>query len=596
MQAAAFGMWAGIAVIVVVAVVDTFATSLAIISVLVIAPLVTAGLSSPRPTLGVGALALVVAFALGAVDDIFVTNRHFLAMLTVAVGSAAAVWLSWLRTTREHQLRGVGPALDEAAQVINSMHVASVGSWHWDRNDDTVRWGGDLEALFGLVPGSFEGTYDAWVARLDPRDRPVVEARVREVVERRRPARFDHRCVHPDGSIHWLELSADVVLDGDDVVGAQGLAMDIDERVGELEQRNRLLGYERQARQRSEYLSRVNEAISDQLDLDEVLRRVAHAVVPDVADWCSMVIVADRPRDEPLIVYEHRDPEMVAAARELLEQHPFDPDAAFGAAQVLRSGTLEFVPEIPPEVLGVAGGALARFEPRSSITVPLGGPLGMVGVMQLVRTGERRFTSDEVDTVDTLADRVGVAVTNAVLFARQSRLRNMLDLLQRLNGRLAVSSTRQEIVDVAATSEWSTVGFTEAAVYLFESEDRLVDARSGTPAPDVAGGGDQLRTVARRTGGAAPAGHHAPPVRRAEPAPTRAPSHSPPRRRRPSPASPRASPARSSGPASTSCNATTRPCSSNGCSPCCPSCRRGSASPPSTDPLRAAWWVATGTR
>ena len=433
--------------------------------------------------MGVGVLAVAVAFAMGTVDDIFLNNRHLLGMLTVVIGSAAAVWLSSLRTNRERQLRGVGPALDEAARVINSMHVARVGSWHWDRRDGRVRWDGDLEGLFGLAPGTFEGTYEAWVARLDPHDRPLVEARIREVVERRVPARFDHRCVHPDGSIHWLEGSADAVLEGGMVVGAQGLAMDIDERVAELEERNRLLEYERQARLRSEYLAKVNAAISDQLDLDEVLRRVANAVVPDVADWCSMVIVADRPSDEPLIVYEHRDPEMVAAARELLEQHPFDPDAAFGAAHVLRTGTVEFVPEIPVEFVRAAGGALERFEPRSAITVPLSGPLGVVGAMQLLRTGERRFTGDEVDTVAALADRVGVSVTNAVVFARQNRLRTMLDLVQRLNGRFAVSSTRQEIVDVAATSEWSSVGFTEAAVHLFESEGRLVDARSGTLAP-----------------------------------------------------------------------------------------------------------------
>jgi serine phosphatase RsbU (regulator of sigma subunit)/PAS domain-containing protein len=482
-QIAALGTWVGIGVIVAVAVVDTLVTSVAILSMLVIGPLVTAGLSPPRPTLAVGALAVAVAFVMGAVDGIFLTNRHWLGMLTVSIGSATAVWLSWLRTNRERQLRVVAPALDEAARVINSMRVARVGTWHWDRRDDRVSWDGDLEALFGLAPGSFEGTYDAWVGRLDPRDRPVVEASIRALVERRQPIRFDHRCVHPDGSIHWLEGSADVVMEGDEVVGAQGLAMDIDQRVAALEERNRLLQYERRERARADYLAAVNAAIADQLDLHEVLRRVAGAVVPDLADWCSFVIVADRPREQPLIVYEHADPEMVRAARELLEEHPFDPDARFGAAEVIRTGVVEFVPDIPAEFVRAADGALDRFEPRSAVTAPLSGPLGIIGSIQLLRTGDRRFVEDEVDTVVELADRVGVVVSNAVAFARQDRLRTMLDLLQRLNGRFAVSSTRQEIVDVAATSEWSSVGFSEASIHLFESEGRLVDARSGTLAP-----------------------------------------------------------------------------------------------------------------
>ena len=68
---------------------------------------------------------------------------------------------------------------------------------------NVIVWTPELEALYGLPPGSFGGTYEAWTALVHPDDLPQAEGPVRgplisEVAE------SEWRTVWPDGSVRWL--------------------------------------------------------------------------------------------------------------------------------------------------------------------------------------------------------------------------------------------------------------------------------------------------------------------------------------------------------------------------------------------------------
>ncbi len=477
-----FGFWLGLTICVVVALVDISLTNLVVISLVLLGPLVAAGLSSPRRTALLAGIGLLIALGLGWVDNIWFTTRLVAALVTVSIGGLTAIWLATLRAARDRQLRAVEPALARASRLSSALRAGRTGSWSWDRSTDVVTWDRETESLYGLARGEFDGTFDGWFARIDARDREMIRRTLDELLVSGAPARFDHRCVHPDGSVHWVECTVEVRRDRRDVAGAFGLVRDIGERMAELDERDRLLNLERRARQRSEYLGRVNIALADQFVMDDVLRQVAGSVVPDLADWCSLVVAADRPRSAPIIVYAHADPAKMRAAQQLMAEHPFDPDAGWGAAGVLTSGKTEFIAEVPAEAFRGEGATLADFDPRSVVTAPLRGALGTLGAIQLIRTGQRRFQESDVELIDELADRVGTAVNNAVVFARQARTREMLDLLQRLSGRLAVSATRQDVIDLVEAPAWADVGLSEIDLYLLD-DDHLTDARTGEPAP-----------------------------------------------------------------------------------------------------------------
>ena len=125
----------------------------------------------------------------------------------------------WLRLEAHHVIvrdesgRAVameGVALDIteryrlADRLLEAQAVAHLGSWEWDVGTDRVTWSDELYRLFGLIPGEFAATYEAYLDRVHPEDRALAEANVSRTVETRRPFAADYRVVRPDGEVRWL--------------------------------------------------------------------------------------------------------------------------------------------------------------------------------------------------------------------------------------------------------------------------------------------------------------------------------------------------------------------------------------------------------
>jgi PAS domain S-box-containing protein len=108
--------------------------------------------------------------------------------------------------------------------------IGKIGHWEWNSLTDENRWSPEIEALYGLEPGIFEGTYEAWTRLIHPDDLPRAEEDVRRALETGKYF-TEFRVVWPDGSVHWLEARANVFKDGHDKpVRILGVNMDITER------------------------------------------------------------------------------------------------------------------------------------------------------------------------------------------------------------------------------------------------------------------------------------------------------------------------------------------------------------------------------
>ena len=60
--------------------------------------------------------------------------------------------------------------------------------------------------LFGLTPGTFEGTYQDWVKRMHPTDRDRVnQERAACIRQRKSDWKYEYRATLPDGGIRWIE-------------------------------------------------------------------------------------------------------------------------------------------------------------------------------------------------------------------------------------------------------------------------------------------------------------------------------------------------------------------------------------------------------
>ncbi|MEY2444335.1 MAG: hypothetical protein QOE00_915, partial [Ilumatobacteraceae bacterium] len=393
------------------------------------------------------------------------------------------------------------PIVKRADRLKAALATGRMGEWSWDRRTGAVSWDANTAMLFGLADQTFGGTYDEWIAAIDERDREMVERAVATGVAQREPFRFDHRCRWPDGSVHWIEGIGDVLVDsnGDEIIGAFGLAVDVDDRHRDIEERTRLLELERRQRERIEFLSKVTDVLAMSVDIGEIVQRVTTAVIPDLADWCSVIVSVDRRRDRPWLSVAHVDPAKVKWAERNLREHPFDPDATWGAANVIRTGRPEVINDVHAAQLAMPTGSF--FEQggvRALLTVPLVAALGTLGAVQLIR-GESQppFAPSEIELIDELAGRLAAALNSAVLYDRQARGRAALETLQQVSGRIAAVATSAKIIHAVLAYGSAGVRADGGAVLLVEEDGDL------TP-KEVIGNADeaaqhvQLR-VAQRT-------------------------------------------------------------------------------------------------
>jgi signal transduction histidine kinase len=179
------------------------------------------------------------------------------------------------------------------------------------------------------------------------------------------------------------------------------------------------------------YLAEVSRIVGTSLDYERTLASLADAVVPRLADWCTVDIVEEDGEIRQLAL-AHADPAQVEWARELNRRYPPRPDAPTGARNVIRTGLPELIPDITDEML-VAGTEdeehlrIARgLGLRSAITVPLIARGATLGALTLV-SGEsrRRYTGSDLELALEIARRSALAIDNARLFrdTEQARVR-----------------------------------------------------------------------------------------------------------------------------------------------------------------------------
>ena len=135
-----------------------------------------------------------------------------------------------------------------------ALEAGELGTFRWDMASGVTTWDTTLERLFGLEPGGFDGTYDAWVALLHPDEVDEVLAVVESAVANKSSYQMDHRVIWPDGSVHWLQGRGKVTLDArGDVTGTIGCTADITAR--------KLVEFDAQERARTAAASAASERL-----------------------------------------------------------------------------------------------------------------------------------------------------------------------------------------------------------------------------------------------------------------------------------------------------------------------------------------------
>jgi len=122
------------------------------------------------------------------------------------------------------------PTLDDERLRL-ALEAGAMGTWAWDVASAKVTWDTAMEARYGLAPGTFPGTFDAFLRLVHPNDVDAARRRIESALRAGEDLRYEHRVVWPNGEVHWLEGRGRVVHDADGTpVAMVGIGMDIDQR------------------------------------------------------------------------------------------------------------------------------------------------------------------------------------------------------------------------------------------------------------------------------------------------------------------------------------------------------------------------------
>jgi PAS domain S-box-containing protein len=93
-----------------------------------------------------------------------------------------------------------------------ALRAADVGIWDMDYTTGVLQWSETSEAHYGLQPGTFAGTFEAFVERIHPDDRQSVIDTMRLAKTTGADFTIPHRSIWPDGRVHWLTGQGRVLL------------------------------------------------------------------------------------------------------------------------------------------------------------------------------------------------------------------------------------------------------------------------------------------------------------------------------------------------------------------------------------------------
>ena len=123
----------------------------------------------------------------------------------------------------------------EAEQAEGRLQIAlqagRMGTWQFTMRSGEVKWSAALEAIHGLEPGAFPGTFEAFEQEIHPDDRDRVLRAISDAVDERRDHEIEYRIVRSDGAVRWIEERGRLFTDaGGQPERMVGVCTDITER------------------------------------------------------------------------------------------------------------------------------------------------------------------------------------------------------------------------------------------------------------------------------------------------------------------------------------------------------------------------------
>jgi PAS domain S-box-containing protein len=217
-------------------------------------------------------------------------------------------------------------------------------------------------------------------------------------------------------SVRWSRVRASPVKnDAGEVVWAINFSLDITEHV--------------QRAESERLLATIQEVLGSSIEVEAVADALADVVVPRFADWVGVHVLDDSGYLRS-VAMRYPDTEIVEKLFAIIPQDilPVGQDHMQSRVVASREAetltiTDEVLAGVSEEVSPELAEALRSLELISVVCLPLRTTHEVIGTLTVARSGsDTPFDSSDVSLLSTIADRAGVALANAILFAHQHEL------------------------------------------------------------------------------------------------------------------------------------------------------------------------------
>ncbi|MGB3190289.1 MAG: diguanylate cyclase [Limnoraphis sp.] len=141
---------------------------------------------------------------------------------------------------RERQINEEKQQIREA-RFKEAQRVSRLGSWEFIPSTGQIIWSEEMFRLFGLYPQQNEPNYTEFLELIHPEDRSSLNHAVERTVKQGIPFKIDHRIIHSDASVRYLEARGDVIYSPQgEVIRMFGTGLDISEQQAALRERKQL--------------------------------------------------------------------------------------------------------------------------------------------------------------------------------------------------------------------------------------------------------------------------------------------------------------------------------------------------------------------